>query len=227
LQAPDSIGAGSPLVSQVTNRATLLSPNINTDISTTPLSNPLKLSVSNIGGGLAANVVMSVSSNSQVTFETFNVGIADITANTPNLQVPNGNITNYAVFNMPSYSTRVDTLNRSAHPGYDVNAFTLNGGFSLNALVNSVSLDAFILLKNPNLQVAGNPPGFVENTVEEILQIQQLDFYSSNPLQINIGNFGLVAPKDNSDGSLVKVSPNWLEKSSQLAPETSENKEEI
>ena len=227
LQAPDSIGAGSPLVAKVTSRATLRSTNINADISTTPLANPLSLSVSDIGGGPATNVVMNVASDSQVTFDMFNVDVAEINANTPSLQVPNGNITNYAVFNMPSYSTRVDTLSRSAHPGYDVNAFTLNGGFSLNALANSVSLDAFILLKNPNLQVAGNPPGFVENTVEEILQIQQLGIYVNNPLQINIGNFGLVAPKDNSDGSLVKVSPNWLEKSSQLEPETSENKEEI
>ncbi|MDO9281267.1 MAG: leukotoxin LktA family filamentous adhesin [Methylotenera sp.] len=227
LQAPDSIGAGSPLVAKVTSRATLRSANINADISTIPVSNPLSLSVSDIGGGPVANVVMNVASDSQVTFDMLNVEVAEITADTPSLQVPNGNITNYAVFNMPSYSTRVDTLSRSAHPGYDVNAFTLDGGFSLNALVNSVSLDAFILLKNPNLQVAGNPPGFVENTVEEVLQTQQLGVYGNNPLQIEIGRFGLDAPREDDDGTLVKISPDWLDTTSQLVPAASEDKKEI
>lgn len=226
LQTPDSIGAGTPLVAKVTSRATLRSANIHADISTTPLSNPLSLSVSDIGGGAAANVVMKVASDSQVTFDTFNVGIAEINAKTPSLQVPNGNITNYAVFNMPNFSTRVDTLSRLAHSGYDVNAFTLNGGFSLNALVNSVSVDAFILLKNPNLQVAGNPPRFVENTVEEVLQTQQLGVHSNNPLQIEIGRFGLDAPRED-DGALVKVSPDWLDTTSQLVPAAYEDKKEI
>ena len=225
LQAPDSIGAGSPLVAKVSSRAALLSANINVDVSTTPLSNLLSLSVSDIAGRPAANVVMNVNSNSQVTFDTFNVGIADITANTPNLQVPNGNITNYAVFNMPSYSTRVDTLSRSAHPGYDVNAFTLDGGFSLNALVNSVSLDAFILLKNPNLQVAGNPPGFVENKVEEVLKTREFGVHGNNPLQIEY--FGLASSCEADDGTLVKVSPAWLGTTSQLVPAASEDKKEI
>ncbi|MDP2102146.1 MAG: leukotoxin LktA family filamentous adhesin [Methylotenera sp.] len=227
LQAPNAIGAGAPLVAQVTSRATLQSANINANISTTPLANSLSLSVSDIGGGPSANVVMNVASTSQITFDTFNVGIAEIKANTPSLQLPNGNITNNAVFNMPNYSTRLDTLSRVAHPGYDVNAFTIGGGFGLNALANSVSVNAFILLKNPDLQVAGNPPRFVENTVQEDLQIQQTGVYGNNPLQINIGRFRLDTPSEDDDDTLIKVSPDWLDITSQLVPDATEDKKEI
>lgn len=227
LQAPNAIGAGAPLVAQVTSRATLQSANINANISTTPLANSLSLSVSDIGGGPSANVVMNVASTSQITFDTFNVGIAEIKANTPNLQLPNGNITNNAVFNMPNYSTRLDTLSRVAHPGYDVNAFTIGGGFGLNALANSVSVNAFILLKNPDLQVAGNPPRFVEKTVQEDLQIQQTGVYGNNPLQINIGRFRLDTPSEDDDDTLIKVSPDWLDITSQLVPDATEDKKEI
>ena len=225
LQAPNVIGEGSPLVAQVTSHATLLSSNINADISTTPLANPLVLTVSDSGGGAAANVVMHVASDKQVSFETFNVGIAEITAETPSLQLPNGNITNYAVFNMPHYATRIDTLSRTQHLGYDVNAFTLNGVFSLNALENSVAIDAFILIKNPNLQVMGNPTDYVENTVEESLQLQQIGRNGNNPLQFEIGSFGLAAPDD--DDVLVNVTTDWIGPTSQLAPVTTENKKEI
>ncbi|MDI1360655.1 leukotoxin LktA family filamentous adhesin [Methylotenera sp.] len=225
LQAPNGIGEGAPLVAQVTSHATLLSSNINADISTTPLANPLSLTVSDIGGGPAANVVMHVASDKQVSFETFNVGTAEVTAETPSLQLPNGNITNYAVFNMPHYATRIDTLSRAQHLGYDVNAFTLNGSFSLNALENSVAIDSFILIKNPNLQVMGNPTDYVENTVEESLQLQQIGRNGNNPLQFEIGSFGLAAPDD--DDVLVNVTTDWIGPTSQLAPVTTENKKEI
>lgn len=224
LQAPKSIGKGAPLVAQVKNHATLLSSDINVDISTTPLVNPLSLTVSDIGGGPAANVVMHVAADSEVSFDTFNVGVAEVTAETPSLQLPNGNITNYAVFNMPHYSTRIDALSRAKHPGYDVNAFTLNGGFSLNALSNSVAIDVFILIKNPNLQVMGNPADYVENTVEESLQPQQLGTYRNGALHFDIGSFGIAAP---SDDGLVNISSDWIGPTSQLAPITTENKKEI
>jgi filamentous hemagglutinin family protein len=227
LQAADTIGAGSALVAEVTDRATLLASNINVDISTTPLSNPLTLLVSDIGGGPAANVLMNLASSSQITFDKFNVDIAEITADTPSLQVPNGKVTNYAVFNMPLYSTRVDTLRRLPTLGHDVNAFTLDGNFSINSLMTSVDVDAFILLKNPNLQVAGSPTSVVVNTTELVMQDPRLGVYGKNPLRFDIGSFGLALPDENSDGNLVRVIPDGLGKTSQLAPAKSKDKKEI
>jgi filamentous hemagglutinin family protein len=213
LQAPDSIGAAAPIVARVAQKATLLSADINANVATVPLSNPLFLAVSDIGGGPSANVAMDVSSDTSVTFTTFNAGIAEITANTPSLQVPSGNITNYAVFNMPAYSTRIDTLSRAAHPGYDVNAFTLDGIFKLNALPDSVALDAFILANNPKLQVAGDPPGNVVNTVASVLQTQKSSRMSAidgDREQELASLFGPGATAGNGRAGLVTVSVDWL-----------------
>jgi hypothetical protein len=212
MQAPDSIGAVAPVVVQVANKVTFASAEINAMVSTMPLANPLSLSVSDMGGGPSGRVVMGVSSDTRVTFDTFNVGIAEITANTPSLQVPNGNITNYAVFNMPAYSTRIDTLSRAANPGYDVNGFTLGGDFSLNALSNSVALDAFILMRNPDLQVAGNPPGNVADAVGFALQTQKStgNAETEDRERDILSGFSNGSDGQNSGQTLVRVGANWM-----------------
>jgi len=71
----------------------------------------------------------------------------------------------------------------------------------------------------------GNPTDYVENTVEESLQLQQIGRNGNNPLQFEIGSFGLDAPDD--DDVLVNVTTDWIGPTSQLAPVTTENKKEI
>ncbi|WP_210546939.1 leukotoxin LktA family filamentous adhesin [Rhodoferax sp. PAMC 29310] len=212
IKAPDSIGAGGPLVAQVAANATFLASTIIANVATTPLEGPLTLSVANVGGGPGANIVMDGSSDASVTFAVFNAGIAEITAHTPSLQVPTGNITNYAVFNMPAYSTRIDTLSRAANPGYDVNGFTLGGDFSLNALSNSVALDAFILMRNPDLQVAGNPPGNVADAVGFALQTQKSagNAEGEDREKDILSGFSNGSDGQNSGQTLVRVGANWM-----------------
>ncbi|MFT6908909.1 MAG: hypothetical protein ACJAS1_005616, partial [Oleiphilaceae bacterium] len=217
LRAPDSIGDGALVVAQVAEKAILVSSSINADISTTPLANPLVLAVSDIGGGQSANVEMNVNSESQVTFDVFNVDVATINANTPTLQVPKGNVTNYAEFVLPTYSTRIDALNRTSNPGYDVNAYTLDGEFSLNALVNSVSLDAFILLQNPNLQVAGDPTGNSEATVQNALNTLPVAT-DIDPLRLLMGSFGMGDYNKYNREAFVDVDVDWFDMTSQLIP---------
>jgi hypothetical protein len=170
LSAASAVGGASALVAQVGGQATLLSPSIFADISASPAGNPLTLSVSDIGGGPASSVVMNVSSSTQVTFDTFNAAVADITAATPRLLVPDGRITDHAVFSLPGYSTRIDTLSREPHSGFDVTAFTLDGSFTLDGTVDSISLDSFILSQNANLRVAGDPPGNATTVTQNLLQ---------------------------------------------------------
>jgi hypothetical protein len=224
LQAPDSIGEGAPVVAQVAEKAILLSSSINADISTTPLANPLVLAVSDISGGPAANVEMNVNSESQVTFDVFNVDVAKINANTPTLKVPEGNVANYAEFVLPAYSIRIDALNRTANPGYDVNAYTLDGRFSLDALVDSVSLDAFILIQNPNLQVAGNPTGNAEDTVNNALNTSRATKYLE-PSAILTGDFEMGKLNNGSRATLVDVNVDWSNTTSQLIPLNEKDKE--
>ena len=71
----------------------------------------------------------------------------------------------------------------------------------------------------------GNPTDYVENTIEESLQLQQIGRNGNNPLQFEIGSFGLAAPDD--DDVLVNVTTDWIGPTSQLAPVTTENKKEI
>jgi hypothetical protein len=170
LQAPDAIGAGSPLVAQVAGSVTFLGAMVNAQVASTPLSHPLAVSVSGIGGAPAANVQLDVASDAGVLFNVFNVGIAAVTAVTPSLKVPDGMVTNYASFALPAYSTRIDAASRVAQPGYDVHAFTVGGGFSFDALPDQVAVGAFLLQKNPDLRVAGDPPGNVVDTVAAALQ---------------------------------------------------------
>jgi len=224
LQAPDGIGEGAAVVAQVAEKAILLSSSINAYISTTPLANRLVLAVSDIGGGPAANVEMNVNSESQVTFDVFNVDVAKINANTPTLKIPEGNVVNYAEFILPAYSTRIDALNRTANPGYDVNAYTLDGVFSLDAFVDSVSLDAFILLQNPNLQVAGNPTGNAEDTIVNALNTLAVAT-DLDPSEILTSGFGVGKLNKDSREMLVDVNVDWFNNTSQLIPLDEKDKE--
>ena len=212
LQAADAIGAGSPLELQVAGIARFLSTSLDVDVSTIPTSNPLVLAVSAIDGGPAANVKMKLHSESSVNFETFNVGIAEIEANTPLLTVPEGKITNYSSFKLPAYSARIDTASRAAHEGYDVNAFTLDGDFSLNALPESVDVDAFILYRNPRQRVAGNPRGVLVDIVDNILQTQTTaaDRNASGLIEMLSGSPGFDLFRNNGESGLVDVSTDWL-----------------
>jgi hypothetical protein len=224
LKAPDSIGDRGPVVAQVMEKAIMLSSSINADISTTPLANPLSLSVSDIDGGPAAKVVINAKSRSRVTFDVFNVNMASVKANTPVLQVPEGNITNYAEFLLPNFSARIDTLIRASSQGYDVNALSLDGDFSLDALVNSVSFDAFILGQNPNLQVAGNTAGNAEDTNNNALNAL-VDVTDGSSLATFGGTVGMSDySKDNSE-TLVDVSPDRLQMNSKPIPVDEEVKE--
>ncbi len=230
LQAVNRIGGENALVTEVSNQANFRSADINVEVSSRPLDNPLLLSVSDIGGGPSNNVEMKVNSNSSVTFDTFNVGVAHVTADTPSLQVPNGEITNYAVFNMPLYNTRFDTLNQDDHPGYDVNAYTLSGDFSLNALADSVTVGAFVLQQNPDLEWIGKKPENVEDKVQTILQPTQAGTGSetNNPQGINMQSSGYsMFQKPYIDGSLVDVSLNWFSPKSSSTQQDSEDKKEI
>ena len=234
LQALNSIGGVNALVAEVSNQANFRAADINVEVSSTPLNNPLSLSVSDIGGGPSNNVEMKVNSNRSVTFDTFNVGVAHVTADTPSLQVPNGEITNYAVFNMPLYNTRFDTLNQDDHPGYDVNAYTLSGDFSLNSLANSVTVGAFVLQQNPDLEWIVKKPENVEDKVQTILQPTQegSDSDTNNPKGINMQASGQsMFQKPYIDGSLVDVSLNWFTSESPVInteiQQDSEDKKEI
>jgi filamentous hemagglutinin family protein len=209
LSAASAIGGASALVAQVGGQATLLSPSIYADVSTSPGGNPLTLSVSDIGGGPATSVVMNVASSTQVLFETFNVAVADITAATPSLRVPDGRITDHAVFNLPGYSTRIDTLSREPHPGFDVTAFTLDGSFSLDGAVDSLSLDSFILSQNDNLRVAGDPPGNATTVTQNLLQ--SIASFNDAFSGLSLSWSGMFTPKGGGgDRGLVSIDPDAL-----------------
>ena len=215
MQASDSIGAESTVVAHVSGKASFMSKEINVEVASTPLANPLSLYVSDIGGGPAENVVMDVSSDKSVTFATFTVGSAEITAHTPSLQLPDGMTTNYAAFYMPGYSTRIDTLNRIAHPGYDVNAYTLDGKFSLDALHHSVTVGGYILMNDPTLQVAGLPTEATVDNIERVMHTQHV----GNKDEVG-GSTGVGTVVSGSDGvndpakvdatPLVNVNKEWI-----------------
>jgi hypothetical protein len=209
LSAASAIGGAYALVAQVGGQATLLSPSIYADISASPAGNPLTLSVSDVGGGPATSVVMNVASSTQVLFDTFNVVVADITATTPSLLVPDGHITDHAVFNLPGYSTRIDTLSREPHSGFDVTAFTLDGSFSLDGAVDSLSLDSFILSQNANLRVAGDPPGNATTVTQNLLQ--SIASFNDAFSGLSMSWSGMFTPMgDGGSRGLVSIDPDWM-----------------
>ena len=209
LSAANAIGGGFALVAQVGGQATLLSPSIDAEVSASPGGNPLTLSVSDIGGGPASSAVMSVSSSTQVLFDTFNVVVADITATTPSLLVPDGHITDHAVFNLPGYSTRIDTLSRTPHSGFDVNAFTLDGSFLLNGAVDSLTLDSFILSQSANLRVAGDPSGNATTVTQNLLQ--SMASFNDPVSGWSLSWSGVFMPQSDGGGSgLVSIDPDWM-----------------
>jgi hypothetical protein len=145
-----------------------------------------------------------------VVFETFNVAVADITASTPSLQVPDGLITDHAVFHMPAYSTRIDTLSRAPHAGFDVNAFTLDGLFTLDAAPYSVVLDTFILGQNPHLPVTGNPSGNSAATTLDLLQTTTAMNEATSQRVFTLSTrMGFYLPQGGAT-SLVSIDPNWF-----------------
>ena len=127
-------------------------------------------------------------------------------------------------FILPNYSARIDTLNRTANPGYDVNAFTLDGAFSLNALVNSVSFDAFILGQNPNLQVAGNPSGNAKNTNQNALNTLT-NVVDGSLLATFGGAVGMSDYSKDNRETLADISFDWLQMTSQPKPVDEKAKE--
>ncbi|WP_372661743.1 hypothetical protein, partial [Hydrogenophaga sp.] len=213
LQAPDQIGAGAALELQVGGEASFAAAQIDASVSATPLANPLRLSVSDLGGGPSAQVNLQVASDSGVRFDLFRVGVADITARTPSLQVPDGLVTDHAVFNMPAYRARIDALSREPHSGYAVNAFTLDGRFSLDALPDSVNFGAFILTKDPDFNAVGQPPGNAVSVIESALQTLR---NGNEPLKKKALATQAGAAGNGRDNSLVKVSANWLGELSRL-----------
>ncbi|MFQ3175045.1 MAG: hypothetical protein ACI93H_000027, partial [Psychromonas sp.] len=186
---------------------------INVNVTNKPVDHSLLLSVSDVGGGPANSVIMNVTSNNAVYFDTFNAVTAEIAANAPSIDVSEGSITNYAVFNMPLYSTRFDTLSRNFHPGYDVNAHTIDGNFIFNGLTSSVDVGAYIIDRNPFLEWTGDVPADVVSTSNEVMQEQPAGNtpIAQDPKKINVWASTEDLAKNLYSGvTLVSVSGDWF-----------------
>ena len=234
IQATDVVGGEFALEAQVATQANFRASDINVDVTNKPVDHSLLLSVSDIGGGPSNSVMMNVASNNAVYFDTFNAVIAEITADAPSLQVPQGHITNYAVFNMPFYNTRFDTLSRDAHPGYDVNAYTIDGNFTLDALTSSVDVGSYIINRNPLLEWTGDVPADVVSASNEVMQVQPAGNtpVAQDPKKINVwGSTASLAKNLYSGVTLVTVSGDWFNAitpvETQAESQNSENIEEI
>jgi filamentous hemagglutinin family protein len=213
VQATDSIGGEFALEAQVSTQANFRASDINVNVTNKPVDHSLLLSVSDVGGGPANSVIMNVTSNNAVYFDTFNAVTAEIAANAPSIDVSEGSITNYAVFNMPLYSTRFDTLSRNFHPGYDVNAHTIDGNFIFNGLTSSVDVGAYIIDRNPFLEWTGDVPADVVSTSNEVMQEQPAGNtpIAQDPKKINVWASTEDLAKNLYSGvTLVSVSGDWF-----------------
>lgn len=169
MQAPDMVGGEHAVVAKVAGAVDIQSTEMNVDVASSNYNSPLTVSVSGSANQPVENANLKVSA-STVNFQNFNVETAEVNATTENMSVPNGNVTDHAIFNMPKYNTRIDALDRTEHAGYDVNVFTLDGKFDLTAKTYSVSTEPFVLNKNQNLQWIGVVPKDVDSETQSLSQ---------------------------------------------------------
>jgi hypothetical protein len=173
IQAPDAIGGSDALEVATDGELKLRGRLINADMVPLTPGHTAELIVTGLGGTMAQEVDLAIQGAGDVVLHTFVAGNAHVETDSPDLQVEEGNVGDWAVFNTPYFSARIDHQDRNASSGPDVRAFTLDGDFDLHLTPDIAWIGAYIINQDPRRIVIGNTPGYVD--LENGLALRSLD----------------------------------------------------
>ncbi|MEC5399591.1 leukotoxin LktA family filamentous adhesin [Uliginosibacterium sp. H1] len=156
VRAPQTIGGAHAL--QVSSPDVVMQADVIQATVSTPL--PLALQVSGMNGSQASLVAMTLDAPAGATFSLLDAYVSTVNTNGP-LRVIDGRVGNYASFQTPDYSVRVDAISRLGQSAFDAHAFTMTGTYDLRITPSSAEVGAFIIRSNPLKVVSGFPAGTV------------------------------------------------------------------
>ena len=207
ITAPQGIGTGDPLnvrTPQLDLQADTM------DVVATPINTalPLMVNASGVGGSMASDVKLDLTSTDSVTIGTLFANTSQTTATTPLFTVTDGQLGDYAAFYTPAFAIRVDHQNRAFQPGFDVRAFTLSGLYDMVVTPQSALIGAYIITKNPRKVVFSNPGGVAD--LRSRGQLNALDHQSKNDKSNRVAA-GAAENYATASGGLVFVDPGVFE----------------
>jgi hypothetical protein len=213
VSAPDSIGGNSPLEVNTDGELQLQGRLISVAMQPVTSGNPAELRVTGLNGGMAQEVNLDIKGASDVILRTFVVGNGEVTTDSANLQVRQGNLGDWASFRTPYFNARIDHLDRNPPPGMDVRGFTLDGDFDLELTPTVAYIGAYVINQNPRRIVQSNPGGYVDRTNGESLRTQG---------QIVLPGLGNIVPSGApASGNLVTVASDLMDEERLLEQDAS------
>ncbi|MFM6992881.1 MAG: hypothetical protein ACKOWD_16760 [Rhodoferax sp.] len=168
--APGTIGGTSPLEIVMGGKLALQAKNVSAAVKPVTPGATVLISATGTGGGMANTVKLDVKGASTTTLQTYNANTGQVQTDSGNLVVQQGTVGDFALFNTPFFTSRIDHINRNPIDGVDVRAFTLGGTFALDYKPGSAFIDAPIIKANEKLIVTGNPKGNATQVVADSLR---------------------------------------------------------